>query len=625
MKKIISLSLICFLICLTGIFSSVLIASADAPNLILNPGFEDGENNWVDWTADGTVSSVEKNLGNNAVRINKNTAKIAQKNISVSAATDYTFSFYAKITAVSSSHIINDCLGTWKIFKAGTTTQLASGSIFVNDQSKGWFLVTTSFNTGTNTAVDVVLNPYCYSADIVFYDDLVFRLKNTGPGLFVEQQSGTVSDSEFKISGRTYSDAVVTIGVNGVPVMVNSSDIFSKNVNLKPGANIITIYAQSAAAGNTYYYAAPVTLNVNYNTDNLSFLSEKSIPNFSFENDRENFSSSRWIEMSKGTFSIDATDAFSGAKSLKGVAYLDGANWLYNSVYGCFPVEPNTDYVLKWKTKYTTSAEGGNGNVKIFPGRFTGTEGNVLYGAQVLLKTNAPGVWADNPAYSFNSGSHSYATLFITVQKGTFNLDDFILEAKVKPVVSMNQVKDSWIEPGSYTVTGNTSAKSSVSLTINGGTPMVADTSYGSNSFAVPVTLGEGKNTVSVTATNDYSQSSDPVTFDLYGYGDHIVLENYEFQDKNGAPLQAVSENGSAYCQLNITNITAESKKFFIALAVFDGEFLKHIDVSEPEILSTKSESIKVGVEQIQAGDNVKVFIWNEKYQAYHSPPLTFN
>lgn len=53
----------------------------------------------------------------------------------------------------------------------------------------------------------------------------------------------TVTESPIPVTGRTGSDAVVSI--NGLPVLVNEAGMFSALVDLEPGPNIINIVANN--------------------------------------------------------------------------------------------------------------------------------------------------------------------------------------------------------------------------------------------------------------------------------------------------------------------------------------------------------------------------------------------
>lgn len=55
------------------------------------------------------------------------------------------------------------------------------------------------------------------------------------------QNQSVVSNSAVRLSGRTSPDALVS--VNGLPVLVNPSGVFSEVVRLNPGPNIIEVVA----------------------------------------------------------------------------------------------------------------------------------------------------------------------------------------------------------------------------------------------------------------------------------------------------------------------------------------------------------------------------------------------
>ena len=96
------------------------------------------------------------------------------------------------------------------------------------------------------------------SGETAFQESAVFFISTTAGlpfSLFYPSDGLVVSDPSILVTGGTRPDAVV--GVNGVPVDINSSGIFATSLSLEEGGNFIEVLATDIS-GNVRFQTVAV-------------------------------------------------------------------------------------------------------------------------------------------------------------------------------------------------------------------------------------------------------------------------------------------------------------------------------------------------------------------------------
>ncbi len=380
-------------------------------------------------------------------------------------------------------------------------------SVTVNGQSAllgagGGFSTTVTLQNGENqitvVATDMAGNATTETRLVTFNPQAAtVALSSPANGLITKQGSVTVSGS------LTNGEDVKQVSINGVPAAVSGGS-FSATVQLAPGKNTISVALPEDAGGGTdsvtvIYADRPPTLSVGAPSDGqISAKPEISVSGSAMTSygtpavvsvnglvvrvsSGGSFSQTVQLKPGKNTISVSASDEAGNSAS-------DTRTVEYKPALPLINISSPADGFQTKEARITVSgsvtSEIGVASVTV-NGSAASVSANGSFSASVELK---PG--ANTISITATDKAQQTANASITVQRGG-----------VPPQLSIGSPSEGFVS-GSRTVTVSGSAKAVAgkiaSVTVNGSAAAVSP----DGSWTASVTLNQGPNTISVTATD---------------------------------------------------------------------------------------------------------------------------
>lgn len=392
------------------------------------------------------------------------------------------------------------------VFDSTTVTLLVNGT-HVTVGTNGSYTTLVSLNEGQNTvsvsATDAAGNTTTVSRHVI---------KDTAPpSLTVSSpvNGAVTSQTSISVAGTTSDSTAVTVKVNGSTVNVGPGGAFSTTVGLAEGNNVITISAVDAASNTTTVTRTvtrddtPPVLTVT-NPVNGTITNQAAISVAGSVHD----STAVTLTMNGAPVTIGGTGTFNTQYTL--VEGINTITVIATDAAGNSSTVTRT--VRKDATAPTLSVSSPIDGTTTNEASIL-VEGTVHDSTAVAITINGTTVSA-NPSgvfsYSFSltEGTNIIAVVATDAAGNSTTVSRTVNRSSVPPAITVASPVDGTItNQSTVIVSGTVTSTNTAQLTVNGASVTIG----AGGTFSTSVTLSEGTNTITITATDGVGNSSSVV------------------------------------------------------------------------------------------------------------------
>jgi YD repeat-containing protein len=392
------------------------------------------------------------------------------------------------------------------VFDSTTVTLLVNGT-HVNIGANGSYTTQVSLNEGHNTisvsATDAVGNTTTLNRHVI--------KDTTPPSLTVSNPvNGTVTNqSSISVAGTTSDSTTVTVKVNGISVSVGSGGSFSTSVALAEGNNVITVSATDAGSNNTTVTRTvirddtPPTLTVT-NPVNGVITKQATIAVAGSVHD----STAVTLTMNGIPVTIGGAGSFNTQFSL-----VEGINTI---TFVATDAAGNSSTITRTVRKDATAPtlsisspiDGTTTNESTIL-----VEGTVYDSTAVTVTINGTTV-STSPAGAFSypfslvEGTNVITVIATDAAGNSTTVSRTVHRSSVPPAITVTSPLNGTItNQSAVTVSGTVTSTNTVLLTVNGASVTIGT----GGSFSTSITLVEGTNTITISATDGAGNTSSVV------------------------------------------------------------------------------------------------------------------
>jgi RHS repeat-associated protein len=392
------------------------------------------------------------------------------------------------------------------VFDSTTVTLLVNGT-HVNIGANGSYTTQVSLNEGHNTisvsATDAAGNTTTLNRHVI--------KDTTPPSLTVSNPvNGTVTNqSSISVAGTTSDSTTVTVKVNGISVSVGSEGSFSTSVALAEGNNVITVSATDAGSNNTTVTRTvirddtPPTLTVT-NPVNGVITKQATIAVAGSVHD----STAVTLTMNGIPVTIGGAGSFNTQFSL--VEGINTITLVATDAAGNFSTITRT--VRKDATAPTLSISSPIDGTTTNESTIL-VEGTVYDSTAVTVTINGTTV-STSPAGAFSypfslvEGTNVITVIATDAAGNSTTVSRTVHRSSVPPAITVTSPLNGTItNQSAVTVSGTVTSTNTVLLAVNGASVTIGT----GGSFSTSITLVEGTNTITISATDGAGNTSSVV------------------------------------------------------------------------------------------------------------------
>jgi|GEM_PF-3108513 len=384
----------------------------------------------------------------------------------------------------------------------------------------------------------------------------------------------------------------------GLSVPISEWTYFTFEVQLEAGQNyLFKISANDGGVNNTFYYDdlalvyKEETVDPGTQYDLFVPMPSNVVSNGGFEEGSKDWTSNYWAN---NVAQIITGDAPEGLQYVK-LSNTDPGDWF--SISQQISVEPNTDYVVKFKVNVESSSTTWGVYAKL--ATLSGSDLQEPFNPDV----NKRG-WQDC-MFSFNSQENTSLTFYIGGNESTFSIDDVVIKKDAGLLTSINESRNAIVPFGDYTLSGNISESANVKIVLN-GVPYNTVTTGSNNEFSLQLPLKEGENTITVT----------PVRNDVYGDSVSFKLYMQRIAVENVVNTGTLTAGQSLSSSMNIRNLASQEQDVIIIMAIYSKDNTLILPIIKSITLNAgETVPVTIGTDslpsQVNADCRVKVFMIN--------------